>query len=85
MNGRSNEAAASLITSFEPETNEATGITIVMFKMFAPMMFPIESDGSFLMIAEIVVTSSGRLVPIATRVTAIILSGTPKYSAILPP
>ena len=54
--------------------------------MLAPMIFPMDKLDSFLRIAVSVVTSSGREVPTATSVTAIIRSSTPNAVAIaLPP
>ena len=49
--------------------------------MLAPMTLPTERSDCFLMIAVIVVISSGREVPIATIVIAIIFSGTPSSVA----
>ena len=52
--------------------------TAKMLKIFDPMIFPIEISNSFLNTATKVVTTSGRLVPIATIVNPMILSETPK-------
>ena len=49
-----------------------------ILKIFDPIMFPIEISNSFLNTATNVVTTSGRLVPIATIVNPIIRSETPK-------
>ena len=45
--------------------------------MLAPMMLPTESEDSFLRMAVRVVTSSGREVPMAIIVAAMMESGTP--------
>ncbi len=47
-----------------------------------PRIFPTESDACFFFIAETVVTSSGKDVPIATAEILIILVGTPSDAAI---
>ena len=53
-------------------------ITARILNMFEPIILPIEISSSDLYIATNVVTSSGRLVPIATKVKPITLSETPK-------
>ncbi len=67
------------------ETNEQIGRISVRSIMFAPRMLPTESEPAFLRIAVIVVTSSGRDVPIAIAITLIILCGTLRLSAIFVP
>lgn len=56
-------------------------IIMQMLNMLEPMMFPTEISSSFFMAAIIDVVSSGRLVPMATTVTAITLSLTPNDKA----
>ena len=54
--------------------------------IFAPTILPTHKAASPFLMAVKVVTSSGRLVPTASSVTAMIRSGTPKYAASpLPP
>ena len=67
------------------ETNVHIGRMSDKSIMFAPIIFPTERLDSFFLIAVIVVTSSGSDVPIATIVTAITLSGTPRAVAIAEP
>ena len=58
------------------ETKEQIGRISVKSMMFAPRMLPTESEPAFLRSAVIVVTSSGREVPIAIATTLMILCGT---------
>ena len=53
-------------------------MTAKILKMFEPIIFPTEISNSFLNTATNVVTTSGKLVPMATIVKPIILSETPK-------
>ena len=57
----------------------------VVLKMFAPNVFPIAMFVDFSFMELIAVTSSGRLVPIATIVTPMICSLSPKICAIFSP
>ena len=59
-------------------TIDVNPITAKILKIFDPIIFPIEISNSFLNTATNVVTTSGRLVPIATIVNPIIRSETPK-------
>ena len=54
---------------------------MVIFKMLAPKIFPTPIEVSFLIIAVTEVTSSGKEVPSATKVTPTTLSGTPSATA----
>ena len=79
--GKSIIADDDEIGSDLPEIIDARGIIRVKSKILAPRILPTDSDDCFLTIAVTVVTSSGREVPIATIVIAIIFSGTPSYVA----
>ena len=59
-------------------TIDVNPTTAKILKIFDPIIFPIEISNSFLNTATSVVTTSGRLVPIATIVNPIIRSETPK-------
>ena len=61
--------------------NEQSGRITVTSMMFAPRMLPTDIDVCFFTIAVIAVTSSGSDVPIATIVTAITRSDTPRIFA----
>ena len=65
-----------------PETREQMGSTRDMSMMLAPMILPTDRPDSFLTMEVMVVTSSGREVPTAMRVTAMRRSGTPRRAAI---
>ena len=84
--GRSIRPTCAVTGSALPEISPQIGMIKVMSMMFAPMMFPAESDISRLTTAVTVVTSSGSEVPTARTVTAMIRSGTPAafatYSAL---
>ena len=64
--------------SFSADTRSHSGRIRHRSMMFAPMMLPAERLDCFLMMEVTVVTSSGREVPTATSVTAMMLSGTPR-------
>ncbi len=68
----------NLFEIFNGLTIDVTPITAKMLKIFEPIIFPMEISSSFLNTATNVVTTSGKLVPIATIVRPIILSETPK-------
>ena len=68
----------NLFEIFNGLTIDVIPITAKMLKIFEPIMFPMEISSSFLNTATNVVTTSGKLVPIATIVRPIILSETPK-------
>ena len=55
-----------------PDTNAQIGKIKLISMIFAPTTFPTERDDCFFAIAVIVVTSSGKLVPIAIKVKPII-------------
>ena len=75
------DVVCSPMVNLPPETAEHTGRISVRSMTLAPMMLPTDMDASFLAMAVSVVTNSGRLVPMATMVTPIILAGTPSSSA----
>ena len=66
---------------FKSVTIDVNPITASILKILDPIIFPIEISSSDLYMATSEVTSSGKLVPIATKVRPITLSDTPKYSA----
>ena len=68
-----------------PEMRLHIGMINVRSMILAPMIFPTPSDDCFLITAVMVVTSSGRDVPIAMIVTEITLSLMPKDVAIMLP
>ena len=71
--------------SLPPEIIAQTGRIKQRSMTFAPIILPMDKSCFFLIIDVTVVTSSGSDVPIATRVIATILSGTPIYPASLLP
>ena len=79
--GKSIKPACLAIGSDWPEIIEHSGIINVKSKILAPMILPKDNDDCFLLIAVIVVTSSGSDVPIAISVRDIILSDIPTASA----
>ena len=58
-----------------------TGSTNKRLKMLEPIMFPTHRSASFLIAAIIEVTSSGRLVPIATRAIPTMVGEIPRMLA----
>ena len=59
-------------------TIDVNPTTAKILKIFDPIIFPTEISNYFLNTATCVVTTSARLVPIATIVNPIIRSETPK-------
>ena len=78
-------ATARGIPYFLSDTSEHTGSISVRSIMLAPSMLPADRDASFFFNAVIVVTSSGREVPMATAITLITLWEMPKSSASIVP
>lgn len=80
---KSRDTGKSILTvdcdtaKFPPEIKAPVERINVASRMFAPIIFPIESAFCFFTIAAIDVTISGRDVPIATNVRPITASETP--------
>ena len=83
--GISTRAVVASTGNEPPLIMAQTGRISAMSMMFAPIMLPTPSEGSFLTNEETVVTSSGRLVPMAMAVKPIIFSETPNMAAMALP
>ena len=77
MTDKSNWRFSTLVIS-NGLTIDVNPTTAKILKILDPIIFPTDISNSFLNTATNVVTTSGRLVPIATIVNPIILSETPK-------
>ena len=74
--GKSTHTVSAEKGIFPPYARKHGGRINVRSMMFEPRIFPTDRDACFFVIAEIVVTSSGREVPTATAEILIIRVGT---------
>ena len=79
--GKSKAADEDAMGSGLPAHTMLTGRINVRSMIFAPRILPMEREDCFLIIAVMVVTSSGKEVPMATSVTPMIRSEIPMYLA----